>query len=165
MKTLGQQKRLATEVNNNTQSEDSDNLSSDGEFGSFVLRRTSGLLEPNEERPLRIKEKILQKQLEEKIRRLGSQKKLPMKTNIFNYYEELFKSNGIDKECYEMVMVVLTAPATQVSVERFFSAIVIVMEPHKIRMNRSDRQHTGVRFKQTRRLQHCFLVGERSAEG
>lgn len=57
------------------------------------------------------------------IRVLGQQDKIPMKTDIFAHYDNLRGKNLISEELYDMIMVALSAPATQVSVERAFSAL------------------------------------------
>lgn len=123
----------ATEEPNNAHPQDSDNISSDDDFENFVQLRTSSTTEVSEEQ-VSIKEKVLQKQLEQKVRQLGSQKKISMKADIFEHYEHLLQSKAIDKDSYQLAMVVLSAPATQVSVERSFSALAIVMDPLRISM-------------------------------
>lgn len=113
----------------------SDEQDSDDILDEFVQNRNKGSAEPEQVEQPRVSvrvEKEQQKFLKDKIRRLGHQKKIPIKSDIFKYYEELFSANLIDKECYELVMLVLSAPATQVSVERSFSALAIVMGPHRI---------------------------------
>lgn len=133
IKTLRQLKYSATEEPNNAHPQDSDNISSDDDFENFVQLRTSSTTEVSEEQ-VSIKEKVLQKQLEQKVRQLGSQKKISMKADIFEHYEHLLQSKAIDKDSYQLAMVVLSAPATQVSVERSFSALAIVMDPLRISM-------------------------------
>lgn len=100
------------------------NESSDeeGGFDEFVASQDVPE-EPN------VIDRIVKKALKDQIPKLGKQKKIPTKSNIFGYYEERLQRGEIDRECYGVAMVVLSAPATQVSVERAFSALAIVMEP------------------------------------
>lgn len=71
----------------------------------------------------------------EKIRELGKQEKLSMKSNVLQYYEDLQRNRRIDEDLFEMVLVVLSAPATQVSVERSFSALALLLEQRRININ------------------------------
>ena len=57
------------------------------------------------------------------IRKLGAQKKIPISSNIFQHYNDLRSKKKISQDMFQMVTVVLAAPATQVSVERSFSAL------------------------------------------
>jgi hypothetical protein len=61
------------------------------------------------------------------VKALGLQDKIPMNANIFEYYENLRTKGLISEDIFDMVMVVLSAPATQVSVERAFSALGLVL--------------------------------------
>lgn len=76
-----------------------------------------------------VSSKMFENQLLNSIRQLGKQEKIPMKTNILHYYENLRQKKMIDGDMFELVTSVLSVPATQVSVERAFSALAIVMEP------------------------------------
>lgn len=71
---------------------------------------------------------VVDKKLMEKIRDLGLQEKLKMKSNIFGYYEQLKKQRKIDPIMFDAVMTILSAPATQVSVERAFLALALLLE-------------------------------------
>lgn len=73
----------------------------------------------------------------EQIRRLGLQDKIELKSNIFGYYEDLKKRHGIDEDLFEAVMVVLAAPATQVSVERAFSALALLWDSTRLNLKGS----------------------------
>lgn len=77
-------------------------------------------------------ETLIEKQLKQKVIQLGIQKKIAVKENIFDYYDTLLRESKIDKDSYDLAVTVLSAPATQVSVERSFSALALVMEPHRI---------------------------------
>lgn len=71
---------------------------------------------------------IDEKQLRQQIRELGQQEKLKMKSNIFTYYEHQKKQRKITYVLFDAVMTILAAPATQVSVERAFSALALLLE-------------------------------------
>ena len=58
--------------------------------------------------------------------------RLPSSTNIIMYWETQ-KYN--DPELYELATVALSAPVTQVSVERCFSAVKLLLEQHRLRMS------------------------------
>jgi hypothetical protein len=66
-------------------------------------------------------EKLSDKVLLDRIKSLGIQKKIPMTTNIFMYYKKLHNKKQIADDLFELVMTLLSAPATQCSVERAFS--------------------------------------------
>jgi hypothetical protein len=68
------------------------------------------------------------------IKSLGNQKKIPMKTNIFTYYEDLHTKQQISADLFELIMTILAAPATQVSVERAFSGLALLLQPHRLNM-------------------------------
>ena len=72
-----------------------------------------------------------------KIRDLGSQEKMSMASNIFHHYEELRRKHLIDQDLFDMAVVVLSAPATQVSVERAFSALALILQPHRLNLKAS----------------------------
>lgn len=88
----------------------------------------------DEESSAAFKKKLKQKQLKISIAKLGKQKKIPMSSNVLEHYEALYRKKEIDEDIYNLAMTVLSAPATQVSVERSFSALGIVMEPHRINL-------------------------------
>jgi hypothetical protein len=73
-------------------------------------------------------------ELIKQIRDLGSQEKIPFKSDILEYYQALHRQKKIDEIMYKMVMVVLSAPATQVSVERSFSGLagLLVQKRNKL---------------------------------
>lgn len=73
----------------------------------------------------------------QQIRQLGRQEKIPMKANIFDYYNDLRRNNKIDEDLYQMAIVVLAAPATQVSVERAFSALGLILTQRRINLKGS----------------------------
>jgi hypothetical protein len=58
-----------------------------------------------------------------KIRTMSSQDKVPFKTNILEYYQEKYRKKLIDEDLYKLALIVLSAPVTQVSVERSFSGL------------------------------------------
>lgn len=68
------------------------------------------------------------KKLMERIRELGTQEKIKLKSNIFGYYKQRKKQRKIDAALFDTVMTLLSAPATQVSVERAFSALALLLE-------------------------------------
>lgn len=78
---------------------------------------------------------IEDKHLLERIRDLGQQDKIKMKSNIFGYYEQQKKIRKIDSILFDAVMVILAAPATQVSVERAFSALALVMDDIRCKLS------------------------------
>lgn len=82
------------------------------------------------------KQPVDDKKLLEQIRRLGAQEKIATKSNIFGYYEELRKQHKVDSTLFDAIMVILSAPATQVSVERAFSAMALLLDD--IRCNLSS---------------------------
>lgn len=53
-------------------------------------------------------------------------------TDIFKYWES---RRYEDEELYELAMIALSASVTQVSVERCFSAIKLLLEDHRLRMS------------------------------
>ncbi|KAJ6648274.1 hypothetical protein Bhyg_03502, partial [Pseudolycoriella hygida] len=69
-----------------------------------------------------------EKQLMKRIRELGKQPKLKMKSNIFGYFEQQKKKEKLTTFFFEAVMTNLAAPATQVSAERAFSALALLMD-------------------------------------
>ncbi|XP_029167403.1 uncharacterized protein LOC114937896, partial [Nylanderia fulva] len=60
------------------------------------------------------------------------QKRLNRKTNILQFWEEKRKSQP---ELYKLAMVVLSVPATQVSVERLFSGLKFILSPLRTNVN------------------------------
>lgn len=70
----------------------------------------------------------------EEIRKLGSQDKIPMSSNILKYYAELHRNNKINEDLFELAMVVLSAPANQISVERSFSALSSIHQQRRRNM-------------------------------
>lgn len=63
-----------------------------------------------------------------KVRRLGMFDKMSVKSNVFAFYENLKATKVIDNDLFEVAVTVLSAPATQVSVERAFSALALVLD-------------------------------------
>ena len=57
-----------------------------------------------------------------------------MASNIFHHYEELRRKNLTDQDLFDMAVV---APATQVSVERAFSALAPILQPHRLNLKAS----------------------------
>lgn len=69
------------------------------------------------------------------IQKLGRQEKLSLQTtNIFQHYENLLRNREIDEDTFDMAVTVLAAPATQVSVERSFSALGIVLDQRRTKL-------------------------------
>lgn len=58
--------------------------------------------------------------------------RLPVNTDIVKYWES---RRYEDPQMYELAMIALSASATQVSVERCFSAIKLLLEQHRLRMS------------------------------
>lgn len=63
-----------------------------------------------------------------KMRQLGMFDKLSVKSNVFSFYEDLKATKKISDDLFEAAMMVLSVPTTQVSVERAFSALALVMD-------------------------------------
>jgi hypothetical protein len=59
-----------------------------------------------------------------KLNKICDQPRLSFDSNVFEHYENISKK---DPEMYELATTVLGAPATQVSVERAFSSLGILM--------------------------------------
>lgn len=57
--------------------------------------------------------------------------------SIFQYYEDLLRKKEINEDVFDMAVTVLAAPATQVSVERSFSALGIVLDQRRMKMKGS----------------------------
>lgn len=81
------------------------------------------------------KKSLDDKLLNERIMELGNQPKLKFKSDIFGYYESQKKQKKIDNLLFEAVMVILAAPATQVSVERAFSALALLMDDVRCKLS------------------------------
>jgi hAT family C-terminal dimerisation region len=77
------------------------------------------------------KEEISEQILLENIKTLGKQEKIKMKEDVLEYYETLKTKGLISDDLFDMAMIALSAPATQVSVERAFSAFGLVMTPKR----------------------------------
>jgi hAT family C-terminal dimerisation region len=68
------------------------------------------------------------------IREMSRREKVRSDTkdfSIFEYLEEQYSENIITEDQLDMALVALSAPATQVSVERVFSALAILMQPRR----------------------------------
>lgn len=70
----------------------------------------------------------------EEIRKLGSQDKIPMSSDILKYYADLHRNKKISNDLFELAMVVLSAPTNQVSVERSFSALSTLLQQRRLKM-------------------------------
>lgn len=97
----------------------------------FELSNSSFIHTPNDD------ENMTDASLIQQIRQLGRQEKIPMKSNIFEHYNDLRRNNKIDEDLYQMAIVILAAPATQVSVERAFSALGIILTPRRMNLRGS----------------------------
>jgi len=64
--------------------------------------------------------------------------KMSMKSNIFTFYENLKATTVIDNYFFEVAVTVLSAPATQVGVERAFSALSLVLDEHRYNLLSSN---------------------------
>lgn len=71
--------------------------------------------------------------LQLKLQELSMKERLPMKTKIIDHWEVMKLS---DPHLGELAEIILAAPATQVSVERAFSALALVLS--KLRISLSD---------------------------
>lgn len=113
----------AVETNSSTGGDDEDNLDKFIEFDTSrnATKTTS--------------KSVSDKHLLENIRELGKQDKLKMKANIFGYYEQRKKQQQIDCILFDAVMVILSAPATQVSVESAFSALALLMDDMRCKLS------------------------------
>lgn len=99
--------------------------SSDDDFESMVeeecQRASTSRLNPSE---VDLKVKLLDL--------ANSKTRLPSSTDVLKYWEA---HRYEDEEMYELAMVALCASATQVSVERCFSGIKLLLEQHRLRMS------------------------------
>lgn len=64
----------------------------------------------------------------------NSKSRLPASTDILKHWEA---RRYEDSELYDLAMVVLSAPVTQVTVERCFSAVKLLLEDHRLNMSSS----------------------------
>jgi hypothetical protein len=70
--------------------------------------------------------------IKDKILSLRNMPELDIEANLLDYWE----SKKHEKELYALSRVVLAVPATQVSVERAFSALALVLTKHRSRLNK-----------------------------
>ena len=89
------------------------------------------------EEPKELEENSSDGFLLKKFRDLGSQEQISMASIIFHHYEELRRKYLIDQDLFDMAVVVLSAPATQVSVEGAFSALALILQPHRLNLKSS----------------------------
>ena len=68
----------------------------------------------------------------EKLRRIGSKDYNPEAFHSFDYWEH----QKMDKDLYTLSQIVLSVPATQVSVERAFSALSLVLTKFRTRLSK-----------------------------
>lgn len=66
------------------------------------------------------------------IQLANTKTRLPSSTDILKYWEA---KRYEDPELYEIAMVVLSAAVTQVTVERCFSAVKLLLEDHRLNMS------------------------------
>lgn len=111
--------------------DDVKNDTDDGELDQFIEFEFSKKALKTPRRP------ITDEQLLQKIKRLGLQNKIKIGSNIFGYYQLLKDHRQIDNNLFNAVMVVLSAPATQVTVERAFSALALVLNNHRCNLHTS----------------------------
>lgn len=79
--------------------------------------------------------KLCPSQMDLKVKLLelaNTKQRLPVNTDIVKYWES---RRYEDPELYELAMIALSPSATQVSVERCFSAIKLLLEQHRLRMS------------------------------
>ena len=76
-----------------------------------------------------IHEEISNQALINDIKALGQQEKISMSVNTFSHYENLRSKGLIREDLFDIVMVALSAPAIQVSVERACSTLSLLMLP------------------------------------
>lgn len=125
VKRIKQNKNSENSTNSNVSDANVD--ANDEDLDSYFECALKGRqIEPSE------REKVSDRHLLEQIRSLGRQQKTPMKNNIFEFYDNLRVANLIDQDLFDMVMVALSAPATQVSVERAFSGLAIVLQSNRM---------------------------------
>lgn len=62
----------------------------------------------------------------------NTRQRLPVNTDIIKYWES---RRYEDPQLYELAMIALSASATQVSLERCFSAVKLLLEQHRLRMS------------------------------
>lgn len=78
-------------------------------------------------------ESVSQVDLKVKLIQLANSKsRLPASTDILKYWEA---RRYEDSELHDLAMVVLSAPVTQVTVERCFSAVKLLLEDHRLNMS------------------------------
>lgn len=78
------------------------------------------------------------------------QKRISRKTNILQFWEEKRK---YQPELYKLAIVVLSVPATQVSVERLFSGLKYILSP--LRTNINDKILEDQLLVRTNRIFSC----------
>lgn len=81
-----------------------------------------------------------------KVRKLEMFDKLAVKSNVFTFYEHFRDIKAIDNDLFEAAMTILAAPATQVSVERAFSALALVMDDIRCNLKQYNRRHFSAWF-------------------
>ena len=81
----------------------------------------------------------------EKKARSGSMSKGDCLKNCYSG-DEMRINKKIDEDLSDMVSVVLSAPATQVSVERAFSALAVIMEQRRMSQRNENQRIVGVQI-------------------
>uniref|UniRef100_A0A8D8BJR3 (northern house mosquito) hypothetical protein n=1 Tax=Culex pipiens TaxID=7175 RepID=A0A8D8BJR3_CULPI len=66
------------------------------------------------------------------LKLLNYPKRLASGTDILKFWEA---QKEADPEMYELAMIALSVPVTQVSVERCFSAVKLLLEQHRLQMS------------------------------
>lgn len=70
--------------------------------------------------------------LDDLLVKLCNRVKLPFDSNVLQY----FKNNKEDRIITDLAQITLGIPATQVSVERAFSALALLLTPHRTRLTK-----------------------------
>lgn len=74
----------------------------------------------------------------EKIIKIGQQTRKNFKTDPFEYYEQFREQDPL---LYELAIVVFAAPATQVSVERAFNALKLLLSPARYNLKKETLEN------------------------
>jgi hAT family C-terminal dimerisation region len=119
-------KYLKQKPTNNIQNDNEDDLDNFINSSLQLLPRAVEDLQPH----LNIRESVM---LEE-IRAMSRREKVRADSpdfSIFEYLEKQFQDRTISEDLLDMALAALSAPSSQVSVERVFSALAILMQPRR----------------------------------
>lgn len=100
------------------------NAGEEDEFDAMLAEECNQTRTSSESSQLDLKLKLLQL--------ANAKTRLPISTDIIQYWQA---KRYEDTELYDLAMTALAAPATQVSVERCFSAVKILLDQRRLRMS------------------------------